>query len=267
MNFMSRQRRALSSSKIYHVILRGNSGRDIFLDNEDRQKFLNILTEKKKNNKYLLYAYCLMDNHLHLILKEVSDNISHLMKRINTAYAIYFNKKYQRRGHLFQDRFKSEAIEEESYLLAAIRYIHNNPLKAKLVKSPQDYKWNSYQAYLTNQTALVAVRNILNIFSDNLEQALLLFVEFSQTEDNHNFLEYKEDIQNKKEINTYLKALDYRDRFLKRNHLQLDSLKDRKNKLFRDKLIRELKKKSTLSIREIANLLEINRGIVEPIKP
>jgi len=263
---MSRQKRILSSSQIYHIMLRGNSGRDIFLDDEDRKRFLYILTDKKKDNEFILYAYCLMDNHLHLALKENKDNISHIMKRINTTYAVYFNKKYQQSGHLFQDRFKSEVIENEPYLLEVIRYIHNNPLKARLVKLPEDYKWSSYSDYLNNQTKMVVVEDILKLFSKNLPKALPLFIEFSQTEDNHDFLECKEDNQNKKEISTHQKASNFRDQYLKRNHLELTSLKERRNKIFRDKLIRELKNKSVLSDREIANLLEINRGIVQLVK-
>lgn len=263
---MSRQRRKLSSSQIYHVMLRGNSGRDIFIDDEDRHRFLNILTDKKKDNEFVLYAYCLMDNHIHLLLKENKDNISHIMKRIGTAYAVYFNKKYQQNGHLFQDRFKSEVIEGELYLLAVIRYIHNNPLKARLVKLPEDYKWSSYSEYLKNRTKMVIVEDILKLFSKNLSKALPLFMKFSQAEDNHDFLEYKEDNQTKKDINTYQKASNFRDQYLKRNHLELILLRKSRNKIFRDKLIRELKEKSILSNREIANLLEINRGIVQLVK-
>jgi len=247
-------------------MLRGNSGRDIFLDDKDRQKFLYTLTNKKKDNEFILYAYCLMDNHLHLILKENKDNISHIMKRINTVYAIYFNKKYQQSGHLFQDRFKSEVVEGEPYLLAAIRYIHNNPLKARLVKLPEDYKWSSYSEYLNNQTRMIAIEDVLKLFSKNLPKALSLFIKFSQEEDNRDFLEYKEGNQNKKEIDTNQKALNFRDQYLKKNHLELTSLKERRNKIFRDELISELKNKSVLADREIANLLEINRGIVQLVK-
>ncbi len=195
---MSRQNRRLSSSHIYHIMFRGNSGRDIFLDDEDRKRFLYILTNKKKDNEFILYAYCLMSNHLHLILKENKDNISHIMKRINTTYAIYFNKKYQQSGHLFQDRFKSEVIKDEPYLLAVIRYIHNNPLKARLVKLPEDYKWSSYSEYINNRSRLIAKEDILKLFSKNLPKALSLFIEFPQKEDNYDFLEQKVGNQDKK---------------------------------------------------------------------
>ena len=92
-----------------------------------------------------------MDNHIHLLLKESSEGLATMMKRINVSFAYYFNQKHQRIGHLFQDRFKSEPIENERYLLAVIRYIHNNPVKAGIVKKPEQYKWSSYNSYLSLQ--------------------------------------------------------------------------------------------------------------------
>jgi len=104
---MPRQKRLLSPTHIYHVMVRGNSGRDIFLDDEDRKRLLRIIETKKKEEGFILFAYCLMNNHFHLLLKENRDNISQIMKKINTTYALYFNKKYQLSGHLFQNRFRS----------------------------------------------------------------------------------------------------------------------------------------------------------------
>lgn len=89
-----------------------------------------------------------MDNHAHLLVNEGEDEISRIIKRIGTSYVYYFNKKYGRVGHLFQDRFKSEAIEDDSYLLAVVRYIHNNPVKAGIVKNASSYRWSSFNAYI-----------------------------------------------------------------------------------------------------------------------
>jgi REP element-mobilizing transposase RayT len=85
-----------------------------------------------------------MDNHVHLLINEGDDEIGKIMKRINISYSYYFNKKYGRIGHLFQDRFKSEGIDSDAYLLSVVRYIHNNPVKAGLVKNIEEYKWSSY---------------------------------------------------------------------------------------------------------------------------
>ena len=113
---------------------------------------------------------------------------------------------------------------------------------------------------------MIATEDVLKLFSENLPKALSLFIKFSQEEDNRDFLEYKEGNQNKKEIDTNQKALNFRDQYLKKNHLELTALKERRNKISRDELISELKNKSVLADREIANLLEINRGIVQLVK-
>ncbi|SMD17567.1 transposase, partial [Sporomusa malonica] len=107
---MPRQQRKKSNSGYYHVMIRGNDRKNIFLDEEDKQNFIEILYQKKQENIYLLHAFCLMDNHVHLMLQEGEVNIANIMKRINISYVHYFNKKYKKIGHLFQDRFKSEGI-------------------------------------------------------------------------------------------------------------------------------------------------------------
>lgn len=145
---MPRQRREISKTSVYHIMMRGNEKKDIFIDEEDKMKFIDILIEKKQDEAYYLYAYCLMNNHVHLIIKEGKDELSRIMKRINISYAHYFNDKYDRVGHIFQDRFRSEAIESEAYLLSAIRYIHMNPVKANVVKETSQYSWSSYNLYI-----------------------------------------------------------------------------------------------------------------------
>lgn len=264
---MPRQKRILSPTQIYHIMVRGNAGRDVFIEEEDRQKLLKIIINKKREREFNIYAYCLMDNHFHLVLKEHEDNVSHIMKKINTTYAIYFNKKYQLNGHLFQGRFKSEIIESDDYFLAVIRYIHNNPVKAGIVLLPQEYKWSSYFSYTNpnpNLNTIVNVEDSLRLFSDDLSKARSQFIEFSQLrEKKYQFLEYKDNKKNNKELNTDLKIKYFRDQFLRRNKLTLVCLPDRRNKLLRDKLIQELQEKSIYSNREIADFLKIGRGMVD----
>ena len=260
---MPRQSRQLSPTHIYHIMVRGNSGRDIFLEDQDRYKLLSILAIKKREEAFILYAYCLMDNHFHLVLKEKKDHISHIMSRINTTYVAYFNKKNQLKGHLFQDRFKSEVVESDAYLLALIRYVHNNPLKAGLVQIPQDYQWSSYLSYIKYGDGLVQSSEVLKYFSEDLSQAREEFIDFSLEEDEDDFMDDHREEREQKEINTYDKAKYFRDQFLKRNHLTLEDLTDRRNKYLREKLIRGFKEKSVFSNREIAEFLHIGRGMVE----
>lgn len=263
---MPRQKREFSPTHIYHVMVRGNTGRDIFIDDEDRQKLLKVINNKKREKEFILYAYCLMNNHFHLVLKEYKDDISHIMKRINTTYVVYFNKKYQLTGHLFQSRFRSEVIASDDYLLALIRYVHRNPVKAGLVDSPQDYQWSSYLSYTGTGShhKIVQTEDILRLFSEDLKEAVSQFIEFSkEQEGRYDFIEYKEHNEHKREFNTDSKVEYFRDQFLKRNKLTLDLLAEKRNRALRERLIQELRDKSVCSDRKIAELLNISRGMVQ----
>lgn len=141
---MSRQARQRSITGIYHVIQRGVGRMLIFLEDDDRRMFINLLRQQVGEH-FKVYAYCLLDNHIHLIVK--SDQLSVSIHRIFTVYAMWFNHKYERTGYLFQDRFKSEAIEDQGYLLRCLRYVLQNPLKAGLCDKISAYKWSSYHAY------------------------------------------------------------------------------------------------------------------------
>jgi REP element-mobilizing transposase RayT/biotin operon repressor len=262
-SFLPRQRRKIGLSKIYHVIARGNERKDIFLDDEDKNKFIQIIINKKKKNEYILYVYCLMNNHLHLLLKEEKDNISRIMRRINTAYAYYFNKKYNRVGHVFQNRFRSEPVENDRYLISLIRYIHNNPVKAKIVNQPHQYKWSSYSLYLREQKSIINKEEILNFFSADKSKAIRLFTKFCCQQNNDIFMDYQEVFREVKEITSVEKAKKYVSRYLKEKGLQIESLKDKVNKEYRDELIIELKEKTNLSYREMANILGFSREVVE----
>jgi REP element-mobilizing transposase RayT len=147
---MPRNARVRSKSKIYHVIVRGVNRQDIFSDDVDREKFLQILYECKELSGFELYGYCLMTNHVHLLIKEGAETVSQIMRRIGTRYVQFFNWKHNRIGHLFQDRFKSEAVTDDRYFLTVLRYIHHNPLQAGMVKRLNKYGWSSFSDYTHN---------------------------------------------------------------------------------------------------------------------
>jgi REP element-mobilizing transposase RayT len=153
---MARQIRKKSGTGIYHVMLRGINRQDIFEDNEDYMQMISILkgkTERRDEQGLLLmsyctfYAYCLMSNHIHLLIQEREENISDVVKRVGVTYAHYFNKKYGRSGHLFQDRFRSEPVDSIEYFVTLLRYIHQNPVKAGIVDNVADYRWSSWGEY------------------------------------------------------------------------------------------------------------------------
>ncbi len=264
---MPRQRRKLSKTGIYHVMLRGNERKSLFPEEEDYRKFLQVLTHKKRDDSFLLYAYCLMSNHIHLLIREKRQNISQIMKRINIAYAYYFNKKYNRVGHVFQDRFKSESIEEENYLLSVIRYIHHNPLQAKMVSDPISYPWSSYNFYLDEgKKSIIDKEDILTIFSSKVPEAIQRFQTFSQKPSISIGLEYKSNNLPAKEMTHFEQVQKYIRKYIKEKNLKIEDISKSQNIHYRNDLILNLKRKSNLSIREIAEILGINRGIVSRIK-
>ena len=147
---MSRQARKKSESGIYHVMLRGINKQRIFYDEQDYKMFIKALTAAKDSGNFTLYAYCLMDNHIHLLIKEEAEPLSTIMKRIACRFAYWYNLKYERVGHLFQDRFKSEPIDTDEYFLCVLRYIHQNPVKAGLTNICAQYEYSSYNWYFVN---------------------------------------------------------------------------------------------------------------------
>jgi REP element-mobilizing transposase RayT len=177
---MVRQARQRCESGIYHIVLRGVNRVDIFFDDDDNLRFLETLDKKKQNHEYWLYGYCLMSNHVHLLVREKEDSISRTMSRIGTSYAKWYNQKYSRSGNVFQGRYGSECVEDDRYLLTVVRYIHNNPVKAGLVKEPEAYRWSSMHEYTSNEhlKGLTETEFILNIFHLNRIEAIQAFQEF-----------------------------------------------------------------------------------------
>ncbi|MBI4669745.1 MAG: transposase [Elusimicrobia bacterium] len=145
---MSRPLRVEFPGAFYHVLCRGIERRNIFQDNNDYQQFLQLLEETAGRWEIMVHAYALMGNHYHLLLQTKGGVLSVPMRHLSGLYAQYFNRRHQRAGHLFQGRFKALLIEKDSYSLTLSRYIHKNPVKAKLAPFAWDYPWSSCRAYL-----------------------------------------------------------------------------------------------------------------------
>lgn len=144
---MPRTARILLENVCYHIIARGNQKQEIFLEQNDYEKFLKLLARYKRKFHFKLYGYCLMTNHIHLIIEpKVPKELPKIMHRLNLAYAIWFSTKYERVGHIWQDRFKSMVIQKDEYLLTCINYVELNPVRANFVKEPQNYLWSSYRS-------------------------------------------------------------------------------------------------------------------------
>ena len=246
---MPRQARKKTESGIYHIMLRGINQQQIFEDSEDFEKFLQILKDCKAVSEYKLFAYCLMGNHIHLLVQEGKEPIEQVMKRLATRFVYWYNIKYQRVGHLFQDRFKSEPVEDDDYFLTVIRYIHQNPIKAGLCKNLSDYGYSSYNDFFKDSN-LIDKNFVLDIIPINL------FEQFNLQNANDECLEIESepivrvtDEQAQKIIYKYSKCKSIAE-FQKISN----TLKQKHIKKFYQ---------NGLSIRQIARLCGETKGIVE----
>jgi REP element-mobilizing transposase RayT len=142
---MPRTERRISSTGVYHIMLRGINQQNIFEEDSDFKIFLKCIAESKKLSGFKLYAYCLMSNHVHLLIEEGDEPLGIAFRRIGARYVFRYNWKYERNGHLFQDRYRSEPVENDSYLMNVLRYIYQNPVKSGVCDRIGDYPWSSYQ--------------------------------------------------------------------------------------------------------------------------
>ena len=245
---MPRAARTKSESGYYHILLRGISRQNIFEDDEDCYRFLKTLKRYKTELGFEIHSYCLMGNHVHLLFKDTKDQLDLIMKKIAGSYAYYFNQKYDRVGHLFQDRFKSEAIDDDNYFLTVIRYIHQNPQKAKIAQVSK-YKWSSYSEFIRNPII------IDRTFTLELLGGVEKFIEFINNEEDENKCLEISDYNNmtdKKAKELLLREYDISSFF----DIPKLSLKERNS------IIRSLKDNG-LSIRQLARLTGLNRGVIQ----
>ena len=145
---MARALRVTYPGAFYHVTSRGNERKAVFKSKRDREKFLEYLESATQRYDARIHAYCLMDNHYHLLLETPSGNLSQIMRHINGAYTTYFNVKRRRSGHLFQGRYQAILVEMDEYAKELSRYLHLNPVRAKMVQTPEAYAWSSYRYYI-----------------------------------------------------------------------------------------------------------------------
>ena len=245
---MPRRSRKRSESGYYHIVLRGVNRQDIFFDNEDREKMLKVLRRYQDEMNITIHAWCLMSNHIHLLISG-NDDVGLFVKKIASSYVYYFNRKYDRVGHLFQDRYRSEAVETEAYLLTVFRYILQNPAKAGICKT-EAYVWSSWKT-IEGETGFCDIAPILTIAGG--QQALRDFV---IQENNDDCLE-TEEIHPLSEREAYEEALRIAGG---ESPLQIAQYP----KENRNDLIAQMKK-AGMSVRQISRITGINRNIIQRV--
>jgi putative transposase len=195
---MTRPLRIEYPGALYHVMSRGNAYQDIYLDDDDRRAFLKNLKHCINLHNLVCHAYCLMDNHYHLLIETPDGNLSQAMRDVNGNYTQRFNIKHKRVGHVLQGRYKAYIIEKDIYLHEVVRYIVNNPVKANIVEHPKEWKWSSYKATDGSVKAphWLETDFTLGLFSDKRKDAQKLYRAFvmEDTERESPYEEVKEGV-------------------------------------------------------------------------
>jgi len=244
---MARQARGLSATGFYHVVFRGINRQHLFEDESDFLYFLESLQRLKTEMAFELHAYCLMSNHVHLLIKESKmGDISLVMKRLLTKYAMYFNRKYERNGALIASRYKSQPVEVDEYFIPLIRYIHQNPIKAGIVVKLEEYRFSSYRDYEHGGTLTDTAFSLGLLGRDE-------WLRLHQINTNDHF-----DVSgrvNPSEEEIHRKILRCTEGSEPHEIAAW-------SKAERDTLLRQLKEKEGLSIRQIERATGISRGVI-----
>ncbi len=175
---MGRKPRVEFKGAIYHVIKRGNNRDYIFDQRKDKESLLRYIKYAKEDGGFNLMGYVIMDNHYHMIIQTQEKPLNKIMLTINNRYSKDYNKRHNRSDHVFGGRYKGILVLDDKYLFSLLRYIHHNPVRAKICKKIAQYKWSSDHYYRKNTNGLVSVDKILNMFSDDRRMALEEYVRF-----------------------------------------------------------------------------------------
>ena len=234
----------------FHIMVQGINREDIFYKKEYKETYIELINFYRKKLDIKILSYCVMKNHVHLLIytNQIS-KMSDFMQKINTVYALYYNKQEERVGYVYRDRYKSEVIYNQKYLTNCIKYIHMNPVKANIVKLEKDYPYSSYNDYI-NKNGIVDKETLNMIFLSEYSY-LKEFFKFEYVEGK--FIEIEENINFQKEITLFLKKQ------------KIDKQELRKNKDMIRKLYNELKIKTKVTKTQYAKLLQIERTKISRI--
>ncbi len=252
---MPRQAREKSETGIYHIMLRGINKQRIFKDSQDKEKLFQTLKYYKKVSGFELYGYCFMKNHIHMLIKESLEPISLIMKRISSSYVYWYNTKYQRCGHLFQERFKSEVVEDDAYFFTVLRYIHQNPVKAGIVNKVSDFRWSSFDEYI-NKSIIIDTDYMFDMFSQDRKEAIKLFTVYTNMQNDDQCLDDNEKLKvSDSEIRAILLQKSISDT------IQLIQL----NKQKRNEIIKALKSIEGVTIRQLSRITGISKSVIDRV--
>ncbi len=238
-------RKNLQGIEFVHVTTHGIDDKFIYKNTKEKREIKKLILENQKEYNINLMSYCIMDNHLHLLIKFKSpEDLSGYMHKVNTSYAIYYNKQHERVGYVYKDRFYSQIIKDRMHLMNAIVYIHNNPVKAKICDSAEKYEFSSYQDILNGKS-----KEAINLFASKDEYIK------THMQSNNTIL-YSLDFEKVTEE----EAEEIFDRYLKNNKLDKEMMKEQKEKLY--EICKELKEIYKMTYRELEKITGVGRETI-----
>ncbi|MUK87568.1 transposase [Ornithinibacillus sp. L9] len=253
---MSRKPRVKSYSGIYHIMMRGINRQTIFEDDQDKIRFIETVKRFKNISNFHIYGYCLMDNHIHLLIKENDEALSKAVQRISASYVYWYNNRYDRSGSLFQGRYKSEPVDSLSYFLKVIRYIHQNPLKAGLASNVFECKWTSVNEYF-NRSTFLDIEFALHQFSPDRKQAIQMYTDYMHAPNDDECLDDQIMVKSSDDnVKKYLSEIG----FPHSSELQ----KIDKNK--RNEIILELKSLKGVTTRQLSRITGISKSVIDRVR-
>ncbi len=252
---MPRKAREKSKSGIYHVVIRGNNGQNIFFDEEDKQEFLNTLFFCRQTDGFLLFAYALFDEHAHFIIREESVNVANILKHITTKYVRWHNKKHGEHGRLLHDRYLSEPVDTEEDLMRSIRYVTVHGQQFHGTQSFDVEPWNSYKEYKDLNTDKVESDIIFGLLADESEEGAMLFKAFLGLKSQDEFI----DIGTERIM---LSDDRIRDIVIEKYGIEDGSLEGIEKER-QTEILRELKSINGISIRRLARATGLTKFVVE----
>ncbi|MCG8484828.1 MAG: transposase [Clostridia bacterium] len=263
---MPRKPRIHYDGALYHVMVRGNNGEKVFTTEKEKRQYINIIREYKKRYQFKIYAYCIMDNHAHLLIEVKKVPLSKIMQGIQQVYTQRYNRNHNRTGHIFQQRYKSVLCQKDEYLFALIKYIHFNPIKANLTQT-SDYKWSSHNEYIKYVRTLVDVEYVLSMLSSKKKEAINEYKKYMEIEEELKENEYGVDDDKIEEIVNGIEKEEIKqctlEQIIKKTtayfEIDMEEIKSRK----RTKRISDAKKLVVLLAKELTE--ESNKSICKAV--
>lgn len=267
---MARKLRVHYKGALYHVICRGNNREEVFKGDYDKLEYLDLIEKYKERYDFRLYAYCIMDNHVHMLIEVRDVPLSRIMQGIQQSYTQRYNIRYNRVGHVFQQRYKGILCHKNEYLLQLIRYIHNNPVKAGL-KEGINYKWSSHKYYVNfiKHSKLVDSEEILKMLHKNKKEAVKTYLDIFDIQEELEVKNYRkdytkdikfEDIE-KKEISLE-KLINIFERKIGEKITEVGKSKRKEEQKLKDAFIFLVKEHTDYKNIEIAKIMNISQSSI-----